>query len=261
MLPKAAELPEYATRSPPAFSVTDTEGSSLGIPMGFDCSANEILLEYQSNINSTRQQFRLTYDHQLVSAVCPNKTLVADCTRNRLAFRDLSPQGQAAADTWSMDRDGGITNVNCPNLKVSSIKDSITVLESNYFSLIHPTTGLVMGIEDQSTGCVDGMNIVLQNAEVGNPFQLFYLEDRSDEIISLACPNSIVSVSDVNACDSSNTTIQLKTRSKRAMMTRMKEGGDEIATTNAHDFGTFPSTEDEWVRSHARNSFPTKLPA
>jgi hypothetical protein len=212
MLPKAAELPDYVTRSPPAFYLTnsDTGSSTLGIPMGYDCAANEIPIEYQSSTNSTRQQFQLSYNHQLVSAACPSKTLVADCARKRLAFRDRSNNVMTNADTWSLNEDGSITNVNCSDLKVSSIKDSINVLTSNYFTLVNPTTGLVMGIEDESRGCVDGMNITLQNAAIGNPYQLFYM--RGGEIVSLACPNSSLSVSDATKCDSSTSVIQLKNR-------------------------------------------------
>jgi hypothetical protein len=366
MLPKAAELPEYATRSPPPFYLTNAEAGSgaLGIPMGYDCAANEIPIEYQSSANSTRQQFKLTYDHQLVNSACPNKALVADCARKRLAFRDtivnqralakflkisvsgrtdnslnlvevqvfdtagtnralassgaiasqsttyqwghitpcyasiandgniteksgipcngnaatidvgqqngwwqvdmqntysisrvviynrpsypvrlshatvslLDENGNAVArvadigdasnrdiitlnsgdfsvirqtDTWLLNEDGSIANVECPNLKLSSTKNSINVLISNYFSLVNPTTGLVMGIEDMSKGCVNGMNIVLQNAAEGNPNQLFYM--KGGEIISLACPNSALSVSDASKCNSNTSVIQLKT--------------------------------------------------
>jgi hypothetical protein len=207
LLPKPAELPEFATRSPPAFYLTDSDGGSLGIPMGYDCTANEIPIEYQSSANSTRQQIRLSYDKQLVSAACPNKALVSDCARKRLSFRD----SQTGADTWLLNEDGSITNAKCPNLKLSSTNSSINVLVSNYFSLVNPTTGLVMGIEDMSAGCVNGMNIVLQNAAEGNPNQLFYMKDGSGEIISLACPKSALSVSDASKCDSNTSVIQLKT--------------------------------------------------
>jgi hypothetical protein len=175
--------------------------------MGYDCNANEIPIEYQRNGNSTRSQFRLSYDKQLVSAACPNKALVADCARRRLAFSD----SQTGADTWLLNEDGSITSAKCPNLKLSSTKSSINVLTSNYFSLVNPTTGLVMGIENMSGGCVNGMNIVLQNAAEGNPNQLFYMKDGSGEIISLACPKSALSVSDASTCDSSTSVIQLKT--------------------------------------------------
>jgi hypothetical protein len=118
---------------------------------------------------------------------------------------------QTDADTWSLNKDRSIANAKCPALKVSSTKNSINVLTSNYFSLVNPTTGLVMGIEDMSGGCVNGMNITLQNAAEGNPNQLFFMKDGSGEIISLACPNSVISVSDASKCNTSTPVIQLKT--------------------------------------------------
>ena len=47
-----------------------------------------------------------------------------------------------------------------------------------------------MGIEGED--CYDSTDITIQKAVQGSPNQLFYMEEGSDEIISLMCPNLVI---------------------------------------------------------------------
>lgn len=189
LAPSIVKVPEYATRSPTRFYLTKpSDGTTLGIPGGYDCTASEINIEAQVNANSTRQQFQITYDHQLVSVACPSKALTADCAAQKLVFKDSTFSQGGGEQKWSFNTDGTIRNENCSDVKLSAVKENTNTLESKYFSLVNPTASMVVGVEGDSTSCVDDMDITLQKAVPGSPNQLFYMEDGSDEIISVMCP-------------------------------------------------------------------------
>ena len=209
MLTNNDEIPPYASKSHPKFFITNpADGSALGIPIGYDCASTELSIEAQVFVGSSRQQFQLTHDHQLVNAACPEKALSADCAAQTVMFSAPSFTGNISEQIWSFDDDGGIVNVDCPDLKLASTAESASVLTSTHFSLINPTSGLAMGID--GADCTDGTNITLQQAVSGSPGQLFYMDDSTNEVVSLLCPNLVVSVSDTTSCDSDAVIILLK---------------------------------------------------
>ena len=136
MVPNADALPDYATRSAPKFYLTSSSisGKALGMSSGYDCTSDTISITAQTHVKSTRQQFHLSYHHQLVSATCPKKVLSADCTTGMLVLRDSAYGQQGAQHQWNTNSaDGSITYNECPELKLSSVKDSLSTPESFYF--------------------------------------------------------------------------------------------------------------------------------
>merc|ERR1719469_478519 len=99
---------------------------------------------------------------------------------------------------WNVNSDdGSITYAECPDLQLSSAEDSLGTLESFYFSLMNPSTGMVMGVDGED--CItEGTNIFIQKAVIGSPNQKFYMDTGSNEIVSLMCPNLVVTISDAS---------------------------------------------------------------
>jgi hypothetical protein len=209
MLPNANELPGYSTRSMPKFYLTSASGV-LGVPEGHDCNAAEINIELQNRVNAFRQQFQLSYDNQLVNSACPSKVLTAKCATEQIMFKDINTGDPE--QTWLLDTNvGSISSAKCPDLKVTSIKEAITSFKSNFFSFVSTKSGMVIGIEGAiDSSCVEGLNLVLQQAVPGSPSQQFYTE--GNRFISLSCPSLAISVSDPNACESNSTVLQLNSR-------------------------------------------------
>ena len=127
-------------------------------------------------MNLTCEQFYLSHDHQLVSVMCPEKVLTADCTSGMLVFRDSAYGETAGHHQWNVNSDdGSITYAECPDLQLSSAEDSLGTLESFYFSLMNPTTGMVMGVDGED--CItDGTNITIQNAVICSFNQKLYMD-------------------------------------------------------------------------------------
>ena len=232
MLTTQDEVPEHATKSHPKFHITNPiDGTALGIPIGYDCASSEISIETQDFAGSSRQQFMLTHDHQLVSVACPDKALSADCTAQTAIFSAPIFSGDTSTQLWSFEADGGIVNMNCSDLKLASTKSSPSVITSTYFTLINPTSGLAMGI-DGGTDCIDGMNITLQQAVSGSPDQLFYVDGSTDEVVSLRCPNLAISLSDESSCNSNDTVVQLKSSADATVHTWQFNGDTSIESSS-----------------------------
>ena len=87
--PSDKMLPNYATPSAPAFTITNSDGMALGIRPKIDCDSEDDLdIETQlSDPNNLRQQFQLTLDGQIVSVRCPKKVLTADCNGNAVSLQ------------------------------------------------------------------------------------------------------------------------------------------------------------------------------
>lgn len=79
LLPGSDTLPEYATRSPPAFSLKSSTGEfALGLSRSNCTSADKITIEVQKyEESSPLQQFLLSYTGNIVSAMCPERVLTA----------------------------------------------------------------------------------------------------------------------------------------------------------------------------------------
>mmetsp|Transcript_6098 Transcript_6098/g.13359 ORF Transcript_6098/g.13359 Transcript_6098/m.13359 type:complete len:2718 (-) Transcript_6098:69-8222(-) len=79
--PRKTLLPEYATRSPPIFFLTDATGKlALGLSQKMICASDEISVEFWKNEGSPRQKFQLTQDGRIVSVACPERVLTAAAT-------------------------------------------------------------------------------------------------------------------------------------------------------------------------------------
>eukprot|EP00956_Cyclotella_meneghiniana_P043332 scaffold264905_cov142-Cyclotella_meneghiniana.AAC.1 len=95
---------------------------------------------------------------------------------------------------WTFNTDGGISNVACPDLKISSSKEKDVSLSSTYFALQNPRTQLAIGISANS--CHNEMTLEMQDLAYGSPNQKFiYIEDNN-KIVSLMCPNFAVTIPD-----------------------------------------------------------------
>ena len=72
------QVPDYAARSPPKFSLI-SNGKALGLSHEvLDCTVAEIGIEFQNFVkNSPRQQLYISYEGQLVSVMCPERVLTA----------------------------------------------------------------------------------------------------------------------------------------------------------------------------------------
>lgn len=146
MVPSASSLPDYATYSPPKFYLSDsTNGLALGLPSGYDCNAGDINVAVQPRIGSIRQQFQLSYDHQIVSAACSKKILTANCDTGMLVFSDpIFPL--SSSQQWDLT-DSSITNIEC-DTRLSTAVDHTNVIESFFSTMKNPTTGWVIGVAD-----------------------------------------------------------------------------------------------------------------
>ena len=79
-LPSNEILPSHAIPSTPAFTVTNSDGMALGLRPKIDCDSEDDLdIETQlSDPNNPRQQFQLSLDGHIISAVCPKRVLTAN---------------------------------------------------------------------------------------------------------------------------------------------------------------------------------------
>ena len=153
--PSIDAIPDYATRSPPKFYISDdTNGLTLGLPSDYDCNAAAINVEVQSNIGSVRQQFQLTHDHQIVSASCSGKVLtVTDCTRGMLVFSEPELNASSANQQWEFTN-GSITSVGCGKL-LSTAEDHASTIESFFSTIVNPTTGWAIGVAEEAAFAED----------------------------------------------------------------------------------------------------------
>jgi hypothetical protein len=92
---------------------------------------------------------------------------------------------------WIFNDNGNIVSSACSNLKVSSLRESPKTIDSFYFSLVNPATGMAMGIA--SDRCEEGAALTLQKVVLGNPAQQFVKRDDG-AIISLMCQNMALAV-------------------------------------------------------------------
>ena len=69
---------------------------------------------------------------------------------------------------------------------------------------------MVLGVDGEDC-MTDGTNITIQKAAVGSPNQNFHMEEDGNVIVSLRCPNLVLTISDASGCESNTTVIQLKT--------------------------------------------------
>eukprot|EP00584_Thalassiosira_punctigera_P027883 CAMPEP_0172576342 /NCGR_PEP_ID=MMETSP1067-20121228/137666_1 /TAXON_ID=265564 ORGANISM="Thalassiosira punctigera, Strain Tpunct2005C2" /NCGR_SAMPLE_ID=MMETSP1067 /ASSEMBLY_ACC=CAM_ASM_000444 /LENGTH=2652 /DNA_ID=CAMNT_0013369009 /DNA_START=2375 /DNA_END=10333 /DNA_ORIENTATION=- len=194
--PRKTLLPEYATRSPPIFFLTDATGKlALGLSQKMICASDEISVEFWKNEGSPRQKFQLTQDGRIVSVACPERVLAPAANEAGSRLVALSPQLDASETQKQNQRwifnDESIANAASPNLKISFMAESSQKLRSFYFSLQNPKSHLNIGAS--STTCQSGMKLVLQRPVFGNPGQQFYIEDH--KIINLMCPRLAVSIS------------------------------------------------------------------
>eukprot|EP00956_Cyclotella_meneghiniana_P014940 scaffold22644_cov44-Cyclotella_meneghiniana.AAC.4 len=97
-------------------------------------------------------------------------------------------------NNWRFNTNGAISNVACPELKISSNKEKDISLSSTYFALENPRTELAIGISADS--CHNEMTLEMQDLAYGSPNQQFiYIEDNN-KIVSLMCPNFAVTIPD-----------------------------------------------------------------
>jgi hypothetical protein len=190
-LPPSSSIPEYVTRSPPKFTIIDASNKmALGVDTGYDCTVDAIDVATQNPTNSTRLEFRLSHDSKLVSVACPQKILTADCSKGSMKL--VNPIFPIVShQQWIFNDNGNIVSAACSNLKVSSLQESPKTIDSFYFSMMNPATGMAMGIA--SDRCEEGAAVTLQKVVLGNPAQQFVKRDDG-AIISLMCPNMALAV-------------------------------------------------------------------
>jgi hypothetical protein len=163
---------------------------ALGIDTGYDCTVDAIDVATQNPTNSTRLEFRLSHDSKLVSVACPQKILTADCSKGSMKLANpIFPT--ASHQQWIFNDNGNIMSSACSNLKVSSLQESPKTIDSFYFSLVNPATGMAMGIA--ADRCEEGAAVTLQKVVQGNPAQQF-VKSGDGAIISLMCPNMALAV-------------------------------------------------------------------
>ncbi|KAL7505952.1 hypothetical protein ACHAXN_004087 [Cyclotella atomus] len=213
MIPSSDLLPPRTIRSPPKFFLKNAaDGTSLGLSSN-DCTADKIGVEVQTHLDSAQQQFYLSYDNRIVSALCPNKALQASCTEGAYASAVSFEVSVGDSNSeWIISSDGFVSKPGC-ELKLSSIKDNVGSLQSAYFTLMNSKTN--MFITANEGDCAAGLKLSIQREMTGNPGQLFYMVDG--RIKSLKCPNLNIDVSNIEPstmnetsfCSSNETLIQL----------------------------------------------------
>jgi hypothetical protein len=180
-VPAKALLPEYANRSPPKFTLKSGK-FALGLSKS-DCDSDRISLGLQLFASSTRQQFQLSLNNEIVSVACPSKVLTLDgvCgTETGLSAVDASSQ-LTTTQQWTIDATyGTIANVACPTFKISAVSTSggKSSVISSFFMLENLKTHLSMGLSGDGTSCRAGEKIQLQKTEYGDPGQQFYLDNE-----------------------------------------------------------------------------------
>ena len=205
-LPSNEILPSYATPSPPAFTITNSNGMALGLRPKIDCDSDDDLdIESQlSDPNNPRQQFQSTLDGQIVSVRCPKKVLTAvsgsaSCA-GIVGLQMLDPQGTSQSSSlrhqWSIKDSGSIVNMGCPNLAISSSKEKSVARNSIYFALQNPRTQLAIGVAEKE--CRPGVQMEVQELVYGSPNQQFVYNADDRKIVSLMCPEYAIEVPNGN---------------------------------------------------------------